>query len=452
MTQIIETSAPASYVQRAMWATAQRYRGAPLNVMILPWRIQGPLDIPALEAAVGDLVARHPTLRTRLSFSAGQLLQIIGAAEPLTLNLSDVDGATPEARLQAATSILREEGRQALDPVLGAPFRLRLLRLDEADHVLCFFIHHAMCDGWSSQVIARDLVAFYSTRTQGRTAKLPELAKQYADFATWQIRTYEAGGFSNEITYWRKELADLPPPIELPTMVPRKGNRDCRAECPVNIESPGNLAALKDVAQHHRVSLFSVLLAGLAVLLHQRTGAHDLIVGVSTVNRWSHQDMQFVGCATNLLPARVHLTGAVGVDELLGQVHATIRRLGANGRIPLQLILREIQGSLAVGPIFPVWCQYRVLSPPIILESEGLSMTPLLVLRSAILCDLEVDLIESDRGLECEFAHRAALFESRVVAALMADYSAILSLLVREPGLRVSDLCDRACTSLTRTL
>ena len=80
-----EGSAPASFVQRAMWAVAQRHRGAPLNVMILPWRIRGPLDVALLEAALGDVIARHPTLRTRLKLNAGQLLQIIAVSEPTVM-------------------------------------------------------------------------------------------------------------------------------------------------------------------------------------------------------------------------------------------------------------------------------------------------------------------------------------------------------------------------------
>src|SRR6185436_366520 len=102
-----EASAPASYVQRAMWVAAQRNRGAALNVMILPWRILGPLELPVLEAALTDLVERHPTLRTRLALSGGQLLQVIGAAEPPALAPMSVEGATVESRLAHAKSILR---------------------------------------------------------------------------------------------------------------------------------------------------------------------------------------------------------------------------------------------------------------------------------------------------------------------------------------------------------
>lgn len=447
MSVFSETVAPASYVQRAMWAIAQRHRGAPLNVMILPWRVRGPLQIAPLEAAIGDLVARHPTLRTRLSYRAGELVQLIGPPNPITLTVSEVEGENPHARQQAAVKMLRDEGRRPLDVVADAPFRPRLLRFDNADHILCFFVHHAMCDAWSNQVMVRDLAAFYSARIQNGVADLPELTEQYADLAASQIRTYETGGFSDEICYWRAELADLPPAIALPVVAPRKGNRDWRAESPAKVESQELLCALKDLARRQRVSLFSLLLAGVATLLHQRTGAEDMVIGVSTVNRWSPQAMQFVGCATNLLPARIRVTRQEGFDQLVGQVHGTIRRLLAYGRIPLELILREIQSSLATGPVFPVWCQFRESQPAVIIESEKLSLTPFFIERGAILCELEVDLIASGEGLVFEFAHRAALLESRAVAELMHDFSAILRLVTSAPDRRVEFLCQRACAA-----
>src|SRR4029079_1745903 len=129
------------------------------------------------------------------------------------------------------------------------------------------------------------------------------------------------------------------------------------------------------------------------------------MVGVSTINRWSKEAMVLVGCVTKLLPARGRLGEVATFDELVGQVHAMIRRLLAFGRIPLELILREIEMPQAAGPVFPVWCQFREPSPTITLEPEGLSLTPFLVDRAAILCDLEADLIESNLGLECMFAH-----------------------------------------------
>lgn len=447
MTRENEPHAPASYLQRAMWAAARRYRGTPFNQMIMSSRIQGPLDVHGLELALGDVIARHATLRTRLSLTDGQLLQIVEAPEPVSLAPLTVQGTTPDERLHAAMAILREQGAEVMDLSLRPPVRLRLLRLAEADHVLGFLVHHSMCDGWSSDVIMRDLTALYLAHTEDRMADLPLLSERFADFSAWEIRTYESGGFADEIAYWMEELTNLPPPVELESIVPRRRNRDWSVAGPTSIEPPEVLASLKQLAKNKGVSLFSVLLAGIAILLHHRTEAEDLIVGISTANRWSKQSMQLVGSFTNLLPARIRLTGDLAVDEVLRRVHATVRRLVAYGRIPLALILRESQSLIGTGPVFPVWCQLRETSHGLTVGRHAVHFGPFSIDRAAIQCDLEADLSQSHQGLECMFAHRSALFAAPSMARLMADYGGLLRHMARVSGLRVEALCEHVCNA-----
>ena len=157
--------------------------------------------------------------------------------------------------------------------------------------------------------------------------------------------------------------------------------------------------------------------------------------------------MQIVGSFTNLLPVRIRLSGSLRMDVLLGQIHATIRRLMAYGRVPLALVLRESQSFLNMGPVFPVWCQLRVSSKARVVGPHKASFEPFSVGRAAIQCDLEADLSEADQGLECMFAHRAALFEKRAIAVLVADYGTLLRLIAAEPEQQISNLCNRLSTT-----
>ena len=423
-----------------MWASAQRHRTAPLNVMVLAWRVKGPLRVEWLEAALGDVVARHPTLRARLTMRGGQLQQEVLVADRVSIRIDDSAGSGAPERINAAIALLREGGRQVIDVVSGPPLVARLVRLDADDHVFCLYVHHAMCDGWSSQIIIHDLAKFYEARAQGRIAELPPLVEQYADSAQWQIDAYESGGFSDEIRYWKAELADPAPALALPTTGVRKGNRDFLASSPLHSVPLPVLTALRGAARQSRVSTFAVVLAGVSVLMHQRTGADDFIVGVPTLNRWSSKAKEFVGCATSLLPARVRPRPTMPFGELCVQIHATIRRMLAYGRVPLELILRETQDSPLGGPVIPVWCQIRESAPTIRLNSMGLSMDSFLIERGTILADLDVDMIESEQGLLCEFAHRPSLFALETIHALMVDFGDILCAAAHAPHLPIADL------------
>ncbi len=439
-----EQLAPASFIQRSMWAAAQRYRAAPLNVMILPWRVQGAVDAGMLRLALADLVARHPTLRARLLVEGGQLYQAVAPATTVDLaEHSIVDGDAAQ-RWEAAIALLRDQGRQPLDLAQGTVFRPWLVRLSAQESILCLFVHHALCDGWSSLVLMDDLAAFYAARLRGEAAALPAIEEQYADHAAAQIATHQSGGYAAQIAYWQKELADPPPPLALPTIAPRKGNRDWMAHSPLLRSPAAALTALREVARARRVSVFSTLLAALAVLLHRHTGAEDQIIGVPILGRWSPAAMRFVGCATNMLPARIRLQSDMRFEALAAQVHGTVRRLLAYGRVPLELVLREIQGPVVGSLPFPVWCQFREATPPVVVASAGLSFTPFVIERGTLLTELDVDMLGGPEGLEAEFAYRPALFGADMVGALMQDYGALLALLPQAFDDSVETLCLRA--------
>jgi len=428
-----------------MWGMAQRYRNAPLNVMIVKWRIKGPLEVAGLSAAITDLIERHSVLRTRLSFTEGQLLQVVEPVEPISLAPFPIEGATPDERLESATARLRAEASTPLDLTEKPPLRVLLLRTAEHDHLLCFLIHHAMCDWWSIRLLTRDLAALYEARVARNPVELPHHASDYADFAASQIRQYESGGFEDEIRYWRSELGEPPPSLELPTLVDRKRVRDWRAECPTQVEPPEIAETLKALGRTCKASLFSVLLTALGVLLYRHTGMADQLIGVSTTNRWTPESMQVVGCFTNLLPARIRLTGSTAFATLATEVHKTVRKLLAYGRIPFDVIVRETQGAIGgAGLTLPIWCQLTESQAAVILRQADVSFEPLVVDRVTMVCELEADLMDSELGLECMFAHRPALFDRRIVGSLMAEYSMILRAAARGAQRQVDELCELA--------
>ena len=440
MDDTAQRSVPASYIQRAMWIAAQRQRGAALNVMALGWRLRGRLRIDALQAALTDLVARHEAFRTRLVMNAGQLKQIVEPTCDVRLVPIAAERTNAADAEQAAWDALRTEARIPIDMTVAPPLRACLVRTGELDHVLALFVHHAMCDGWSGQVITRDFAAFYSARASGAVPGVPALTEQYSDFTQAQIRQYEAGGFSRELAYWCGELDDPPAPLELPSLVSRKGNRDWLAESPTLVESALTVSALKAYAQRRKVSLFSTALAAFSVLMHARTGVRDMLIGVSITNRWTPAAMQIVGCLTNLLPARIRIDPDEAFDTLVVRVHATVRRLLAYGKVPLELILKETRGPFALALGLPVWCQVREAAATCVAKPDGLALTPVLLDRGTILADLDADLVETQSGLVCVFAYRRPLFERAAVTALMRDYLAMLRRLPGEADVRVAAL------------
>ncbi len=425
-----------------MWATAQRLRGVPVFIMVMPWRLRGHLDHGRLEAALSDVTDRHAALRTSLTYDQGQLLQVIRpeASVPLErhrdLALGDGDG---DAAMPVALERLRAHARRGLDLAKGPVFTAHLWTLAPRDHLLGLIVHHAFCDAWSAQILMRDLVECYRARLLGERAELGDLAMSFADFAREQFETHERGGYATELDYWRRQLAQPPAALAFPVMQGRERDRHFETALVTAHGDEVQLQALKSVSRAHGVSVFALLLAVVAATIHRRTGAEDLLLGVSTLNRWTPAARSFIGCASSLLPARLRPSAGVPRLTLAQQAHQTVRELLAYGRVPLELILRETQSALlGTGSVaMPVWAQLQEPAESLMLSAEGLMVEPMGIDRVAMNCNLEFDLLQTAQRLTSQLAYRVALCDHAFAQDLLADFEDQLGEFLRDPNGRV---------------
>jgi hypothetical protein len=434
---------PASFAQRSMWAASIRNRDPGLNVFILRWKIEGQLNAELLRQAIRDLFDRHQTMRSKLVMQAGQLLQVLDSPSEPIVEQVEVSGSTMETRFERAAAVTREIGRAGLSLSSGPLAKVFLLRLNHDLHMLCFVVHHAICDGWSSQILIRDLVSMYGAKSSAIRPCLPDLAEHYSDFSRKQFEIADAGGFADELEYWRTELKDLPPAISLPSSRPRKGLRNIDCQSKLVIEGLDVLAALRQAARSRHVTVFSFLFAILVVLLYQRTKSDDLIVGVSTLNRWSQASLHFVGCATSLLPVRILLNKEMGFDHLCAAVHGKIREMLTYGRVPLELIMRDIRSSSPAASIeMPIWCQFREAGQAITVDKLGLVITSLEIERATLQCEIEVDWLGTNTGLRCEYAYRPALFGASEIDAVAGEFVSMLHAVLCHGDMSISSLIE----------
>src|SRR4051812_13027596 len=177
---------PLSYAQDRLWFLDQLgLVGSGYNIP-LAVRLEGILDVGALERSLGEVIRRHEVLRTRLAIEDGRGIQVIdepGGFGLERLDLSDIAEGEREAR---ASRIAGEEGGGQFNLSRGALFRAKLVRLNAEDHVLLVTMHHIVSDGWSLGVLIREVAALYEAFSAGRPSPLPALAIQYADYAIWQ--------------------------------------------------------------------------------------------------------------------------------------------------------------------------------------------------------------------------------------------------------------------------
>src|SRR5262249_9155847 len=138
-------------------------------------RLQGILDVEALERSLAELARRHESLRTRFETVNGEGMQVIDPPGEFRLEVVDLSQLPEQEREAEALRRRQQEIEGRFDLSRGPLFRVCLLRLGSEDHLLLMTMHHIISDGWSIGVMIRELGALYAGFIEGRSARLPEL-------------------------------------------------------------------------------------------------------------------------------------------------------------------------------------------------------------------------------------------------------------------------------------
>ncbi|MER0246844.1 condensation domain-containing protein, partial [Streptomyces sp. HSW2009] len=180
-------------------------------------RLTGLLDRDALRLALGDVVARHESLRTVFAQDDEGFTQVVLAPREdlVHLDVRPVDETELAAGLAAAA-------RYAFDLAAEPPLRATLFALGAEEHVLLLLLHHIAGDGWSMRPLARDVATAYTARVTTRSApRWQPLPVQYADYSLWQRQVLGSEDDSDsevtrQLAYWKGVLEGLPLEIALP--------------------------------------------------------------------------------------------------------------------------------------------------------------------------------------------------------------------------------------------
>ncbi|HYW08638.1 MAG TPA: condensation domain-containing protein, partial [Longimicrobium sp.] len=270
---------PMSYAQERMWFMEQLEPGGAAYSMPAAYRVNGPLDVAALSRAVGELLRRHEVLRTTFPDHGDGPRPVAGGVPHAPLEVEELDG---DAGLPLR---IRAEAERPWDLASGPLFRARVLRLSADEHVLLVTFHHTVGDGWSRQVISRELGALYSAFLRGEPSPLPEVALHYADFAAWQREHVAGAVLDGHLRAWRERLAGAPALLALPTDRPRPavaGTGGARVEA---VFPPSLVQALGRMSRARGVTLYMTLLAAFQLVLGRHAGEDDVVVGSPVAGR-----------------------------------------------------------------------------------------------------------------------------------------------------------------------
>ncbi|MFD3842383.1 non-ribosomal peptide synthase/polyketide synthase, partial [Streptomyces sp. NPDC058642] len=418
-----EAAAPMSFAQQRLWFLEEFAPGGSEYVTALALRLRGRLDVRALTAALGKLVARHESLRTTFDTVDGQGVQIVHPPREVPLPLDDLSGLPEGDRAARLEELLAADRARPFDLRQGPLLRTGLIRLADDEHVLTLTLHHIVTDGWSTAVLTGDLAHLYRAELDPATGPLPALPVQYADYAQWQRTT---SGREQQLSYWKEQLADIQP-LDLPTDRPRPPIRT-RSGATARLTLPPRAARrLAQVGRDRGATLFTTLVAAAQTFLARLSGGRDIAVGTVTSGREQTEIQQLIGFFVNTLVLRSHVDAGRPFPEFLDDVRRTVLDAFAHQEVPFEQVVDEVRPvrDTSRTPLFQVMVVLQN-TPVADLDLPGLEVSAVETELQHAAFDLTLEFAETDSGaLEGLLTYNTDLFDA-ATAEHMADQLATL--------------------------
>jgi amino acid adenylation domain-containing protein len=406
---------PLSFAQERLWFLDRLTPGSAFYNCPAAVRLQGQLDVRALERTLGEIVRRHAVLRTRFPMIDGQPVQLVAPLTPLQLAKIDLSDSPEAEREAAAHRLATEEAQRPFNLERGA-VRAALIMLDETEHVLLLTMHHIVADGWSVGVLVREVAALYEALRRGEESPLTELKIQYADYAVWQREWLSDERLDSELAYWKRQLDGSPAVLSLPTDRPRPTVRTFNgASCPVRLTKEASLM-LRALSQREGTTLFVTLLTAFQALLSRYTGEDDIVVGTPVSGRHRRELETLIGFFVNTLVLRTDTSGNPTFRELLRRVQKMTLEAFAHQDVPFEKIVEALQPerSLSHDPLFQVMFSVEGM-PEEALELYGLTVSAMDVASGTTKFDLSLSWSETEAGLAGALQYNTALFDAPTI-------------------------------------
>ncbi|WP_228561742.1 non-ribosomal peptide synthetase [Catenulispora rubra] len=410
--------------QRRVWFIDQFAPDSAAYNITMSERIRGALDVPSLGRALRAVTERHEPLRWHFPMLQGQPSVSVDPPTDVRLLVQDLAGL-PEAEQRAQIdSALTGEARTRFDLATGPLWRARLLRVADDDHYLLMTVHHAVFDGWSQDLLYRDLGRIYAG------AEPPALRASFADYVAWR----ERGRGAADLAWWHDHLAGAPSHLDLPRDRPRPAEQTWRgarasARLPIGVHR-----GVRALSARLGTTPATILLTAFAELMSRVADRRDLVIGTPVSDRRHAAFEDLIGFFVDIVPLRMRLDAdadfATAVRDCRGELQAALAHPGAT----LDELVRDLRlpRDPARGPLIQVLFNVFNFSQPR-LELAGTRSEPVVPALPGSLFDLTVYLVDEDDGCTLTFVYNPDLYDADRISRLISGYQQLLATFTDDP-------------------
>jgi len=435
-----------SSAQRRLWVLNKFEHGNYAYNIPAVFEFEGVLDIKLFQASFNKLIARHESLRTVFKEDAkGDIKQWIlpEDANKFKFNYQNIGSQNNQERTIA--SLINKELQHVFDLENDALLRATLIQKSSSSYTFVFVMHHIISDGWSMNILVRDLLAFYNGLKNKTNLVLPTLRIQYKDFAAWKQATIQNEDLNASKTFWQNQFSGDLPVLNMPLDKPRpaiKTFNGSQINLIINQERSQNFKA---VIQENGATLFIGLLASVNVLLHKYTGQTDIILGSPLAGR-DHIDLNDqLGFYINTLALRTTFNATDSFNDLLESINANTLAAFEHQAYPFDQLIDELNlpRDTSRNPLFDVMVALQNNERVDVNQGiEGLEIKPFENLEASTISkfDLTFNFTEINDEIVIEIEYNSDLFSTKTIKRLGNHLNQLIDALVINPSLPIAAL------------
>ncbi len=428
-----------SFNQERLWLLEQLSSGNTAYNIPFALRLQGQLEIAALEQSFKEILRRQQALKTQFATVDNNPVQIVTETEDnWSLTVKQLPSSLTQSEQETAIAqLIQEVAQQPFDLTSGYLLKACLLKLEPTEHLLLITVHHIAFDGWSEGIFWRELAALYESFIRGESSSLSELPIQYADFAVWQRQWLQNDFLAALNSYWQGKLGTNLQELALPTDYPATA-LPTRKSSTYRLTLAAPLTdRLKQLSYQSRATLFATLLTSFKILLHVYTEQDDLFVCSPIASRNRPELKQIMGYFVNLLILRSDLSGNPSFQELLGRVSKTVTGAYAHQDFPLQQLVQDLGlGQRSLSQVMFVLQNSDSTAPTL----SGLAVEQLGVDNGMADFDLSLSLTECEAQLIGVWKYNTDLFSAESIAMMAKHWQTVLEKIVADPTQPIDSL------------
>ena len=438
---------PLSLSQHRLWFIDRLDKSASLAYhMPAAMRLIGVLDKPALQSTLDQLIARHESLRTYfVTIDSTPYQAFLPADIGFDLQYEDFSTLANKEREIALAEKMSAETRACFSLNTGPLIRGQLLKLHNKEHVLLLTQHHIVSDGWSFNILVREVVTLYSAFYEGKSDPLPPLEIQYADYAQWQRSWLRGAELNRQFVFWKEHLNGAPTLLNLPLDKSRPDIQSHTGGDYSTILSPELTVKLKAFSQHQGTTLYMTLLSAWGVLLSRLSGQNDVVIGTPVANRQRKEVEGLIGFFVNTLALRVRFDDRPNVSEILTQIKETTLAAFAHQELPFEQVVEAIQPnrSLSHSPLFQTMLSFNNTGGggnggDITLPD--LTLAPIKSHGNVVHFDLSLSLSDEGDFIGVTFEYASDLFDASTIECWSTHYQCLLESMVCDVSQKVDSL------------